>query len=308
MEILKLSPAYKDYLWGGETMCAAFGFQPEKLPLAEAWVLSCHKDGHSVVQNGKYSGRTLEAAIADMGPDCLGSRGRAFSFFPILIKLIDAKQNLSVQVHPDDAFALKNENEYGKTEMWYILDCAEGAYLYYGFEKQITSEQFRAHIQNQTLADVLHKVYVKKGDCLFIHSGTVHAIGAGILLAEIQQNSNTTYRVYDYGRVGADGKPRPLHVEKAAAVAELGPANDPIHNVSGSGMLASCPYFTSAVAVVEETHVFTVDTASFRCYLCVEGSCTLGEVEMQAGDCAFVAAGTGTVTARGNCRLIESWV
>lgn len=308
MEILKLSPAFKDYLWGGEGMVARYGFSPEKLPLAEAWVLSCHKDGASVVENGKYKGLTLENAIEKMGADCLGKRGKEFSFFPVLIKLIDAKQSLSIQVHPDDEFALENEHEYGKTEMWYILDCEEGAYLYYGFEKELTEEEFRRHIENNTLTDVLHKVYVKKGDCLFIRSGTVHAIGAGILLAEIQQNSNTTYRVYDYGRVGADGKTRPLHIEKAAKVAKLCPPEDEIINVSENGTLASCKYFTSAVVTVKGEHTFSLDCDSFRSYLCLDGECVLGDISLKAGECAFVPAVFGEIKANGNCRLIESRV
>lgn len=308
MEILKLAPAFKDYLWGGEEMCSRFGFHPQKLPLAEAWVLSCHKDGPSVVQNGTYKGQSLAQAIEQLGPACLGTKGKAFSFFPILIKLIDARQNLSVQVHPDDAYALRHEKEYGKTEMWYILDCTEGAYLYYGFEKELTKAQFRAHIEAGTLTEALHKVYVKKGDCLLIGAGTVHAIGAGILLAEIQQNSNTTYRVYDYGRKGPDGNTRPLHLEQAAAVASLGPAAEPVCNVTGSGVLAECPYFTSSLAVVEGRHIFTVDDASFRSYLCIEGQCLFGNLLLSAGDCVFVPAGAGAIRAAGSCRLIESRV
>lgn len=308
MEILKLAPAFKDYLWGGKEMCGRFGFHPQGLPLAEAWVLSCHKDGASLVQNGTYKGQTLAGAIAQMGPACLGTKGREFPFFPILIKLIDARQNLSVQVHPDDAFALENEKEYGKTEMWYVLDCAEGAYLYYGFEKELSPEEFRAHIEAETLTEVLHKVYVQKGDCLLIRAGTVHAIGAGILLAEIQQNSNTTYRVYDYGRKGPDGKTRPLHLEKAAAVAQLGPADAPVRNVSGGGLLAACPYFASSLVVMEGRQTFRVESDSFRSYLCIEGQCLFENLLLSAGDCVFVPAGAGEIRAFGSCRLIESRV
>lgn len=289
-------------------MCSRFGFQPPQLPLAEAWVLSCHKDGASVVQNGTYRGQTLAQAVAAMGPDCLGKNGRAFSFFPILIKLIDARQNLSVQVHPEDAFALEQEKEYGKTEMWYVLDCAENAYLYYGFERPLTKEEFRAHIAEETLTDVLHKVYVQKGDCLLIEAGTVHAIGAGILLAEIQQNSNTTYRVYDYGRKGADGKTRPLHIEKAAAVAQLGPAAQPVRNVLESGMLSSCPYFTCTLLAVEGSENRMVGEDSFCSYLCIEGACRIGDITLAAGECVFVPAGTGALQIVGSCRLIESRV
>lgn len=141
-----------------------------------------------------------------------------------MIKLIDAKDNLSIQIHPDNEFALRVEGEYGKTEMWYIVDCEPGAYLYYGFQKEISKAEFKERIENNTLLEVLNKVPVHKGDVFFISAGTLHAIGKGILIAEIQQNSNTTYRIYDYGRVGADGKPRQLHVEKAQMVTRLGAA------------------------------------------------------------------------------------
>lgn len=308
MEVLKLAPAFKDYLWGGEAMCERFGYRPQSLPLAEAWVLSCHKDGPSIVENGVYKGLTLTDAIEKEGRECLGTKGKEFSFFPILIKLIDARQNLSVQVHPDDAYALRHENEYGKTEMWYILDCSEGAYLYYGFKRQLTKAELAAHIKAETLTDLLQKVYVKKGDCLMIEAGTVHAIGAGILLAEIQQNSNTTYRVYDYGRRDKNGNTRPLHIEQATEVATLAPAAEPVRNILSDGILAGCRYFTSALAAVEGERVFNVDGESFRSYLCIEGNCRLGGIELSAGECVFVPAGMGEIRAVGSCKLIESGV
>ena len=244
---MKLTPAFKDYLWGGTRLRTEYHMQSDLGKLAEAWVLSCHKDGPSVVENGELAGMTLEAAIEKTGKDCLGTKGKAFEFFPILIKLIDAKDNLSIQVHPSDEYALRVEGEYGKTEMWYVVDCDPGSCLYYGFNREVTPDEFAARIADNTLLEVLNKVEVKKGDCFFIESGTIHAIGAGLLIAEIQQNSNTTYRVYDYGRVGADGQPRQLHVEKAKAVTQLCPpkaAYGAVETVDGKARLASCKYFT----------------------------------------------------------------
>ena len=218
MSVYKLQPSYKDYLWGGHRLVDEYGKDYDGDILAESWELSCHPDGPSTIVNGPYAGKTLEEYIETAGKEVLGSNCRRFRDFPILIKFIDAKQNLSIQVHPDNRYALKNEGQYGKTEMWYVVDAEKDAFLYYGFKKEISREEFARRIQEDTLLEVLNAVPVHKGDVLFIESGTIHAIGKGILIAEIQQNSNVTYRVYDYGRVGKDGKKRDLHIEQALAV------------------------------------------------------------------------------------------
>ena len=183
-------------------MKAEYGKEYEGDVLAETWELSCHPDGPSYIMNGAYQGKTLQEYIDGEGKEVLGTHCRRFRDFPILTKFIDAKDNLSIQVHPDNRYALKNEGQYGKTEMWYVMDAGEGAYLYYGFRQEISREEFERRIKEDTLLEVLNAVPVQKGDVLFIESGTIHAIGKDILIAEIQQNSNVTYRVYDYGRVG----------------------------------------------------------------------------------------------------------
>lgn len=188
-------------------------------PLAESWELSCHKDGSSVIANGPYAGMTLPEYLARF-PDAAGSRCERFPAFPVLFKLIDAKDKLSVQVHPSDDYALREEGKYGKTEMWVVLDCVPGAELIYGFSAPITREEMRRRIEAGTLLEVVNRVPVHPGDVFFIEAGTLHAIGAGIVIAEIQQSSNLTYRVYDYDRRDAQGNPRQLHIEKALAVAE----------------------------------------------------------------------------------------
>lgn len=309
MYILKLKPAFKDYLWGGTKLRDEYKMDCDLEKIAEAWVLSCHKDGNSVVTNGEYKGATLKEVL-DKEPDFLGDKAKGFEFFPILIKLIDAKQNLSVQVHPNDEYALKVEGEYGKTEMWYVVDCEKDAYLYYGFKEQISKEDFKNAIDNNTLTDILNKVNVKKGDCFFIESGTVHAIGAGLLIAEIQQNSNTTYRVYDYGRVGADGKPRELHTEKALQVTVTAPPNAPvIHNTSDAvTTLADCDYFKIRRLNVNGGAELWVDESSFSSLLCVEGTAEVDGIGVVPGDCLFIPAGYGSVTVLGNAQLIESRV
>ncbi len=309
MRILKLKPAFKDYLWGGTKLRDDFKMDCSLEKIAEAWVFSCHKDGNSVVTNGEFKDKTLKEVL-NGNPEFLGENCKSFADFPILIKLIDAKQNLSIQVHPNDEYALEHEGEFGKTEMWYVVDCENDAYLYYGFKDEISKDDFKKHIDNNTLTDVLNKVKVKKGDCFFIEAGTVHAIGAGLLIAEIQQNSNTTYRVYDYGRVGADGKPRELHTEKALEVTVTAPPTYPVlhQNDDAVTTLAECKYFSVRRLNINGAVELNVDGRSFSSLLCVEGSVTVGDIEITAGECVFIPANTGSITVVGNATVIESRV
>ena len=220
MKIEKLSPAFKDYLWGGTKLRDVYGKKCDYEKVAESWELSTHPAGQSVIDGGEYDGLKFGEYLEKVGAKALGVNGAKFKEFPVLIKFIDAKQPLSVQVHPSDEYALRVEGEYGKTEMWYVVDCEPGASLYFGVNRALTKEEFKKRIEDNTLTDVLYKADVKKGDVFFIQSGTIHAIGAGILICEIQQNSNTTYRVYDYGRRGADGKLHgDVNFEEASAVA-----------------------------------------------------------------------------------------
>lgn len=297
---IKLYPAFQDYLWGGINLKATYP-KCDKNPIAEAWVLSCHKAGDSVELQSQIP---LSELVAQ-NPDCVGTRGKEFPFFPILIKLIDAEQSLSVQVHPDDAYALEKENGFGKTEMWYVLDCKEGAKLYYGFQNEISKEEFKTRIENNTLTDVLQAVEVHKGDVFFIPAGTIHAIGEGMLIAEIQQNSNTTYRVYDYGRVGADGKPRDLHIEKALDVTQLKPA--PKIQTAHPDVLADCEYFK--VTRHTESYTGCCDAASFRSLLVVNGSGELtyhgGEMDLNLYDCLFLPANMGEYSVSGDLEVLD---
>lgn len=304
---LKLYPAFKDYLWGGTKLHDYF---PDctTVPAAEAWVLSCHKDGESTVKNGPLSGKTLSEALEVFGRDALGENGKKFDFFPVLIKLIDAKKDLSVQVHPDDEYARKNENSYGKTEMWYVVDCEEGARLFYGFKEKISKQEFEQRIKDNTLTDILRSVEVKKGDCFFIPSGTIHAIGSGMLIAEIQQNSNCTYRVYDFGRLGADGKPRELHIQKALDVTKTEPAQPA--DFGGKKILADCQYFNSKL--LQGSCELEVGEDSFSAVLVISGTGCLkwaeGQIELSAGDCIFLPANIGKVGISGDLKFIETRV
>ena len=312
MKPLKLTPAFKDYIWGGNRLKTEYKMESELSRLAEAWVFSCHKDGQSVVSEGELAGLTLSEAIEELGDDVLGLSAKDFPFFPILIKLIDAKQPLSVQVHPSDDYALSHENQFGKTEMWYIVDCDEGASLYYGFKKEISREEFAKRIEENTLTDVLNKVPVHKGDVFFIEAGTLHAIGKGILIAEIQQNSNTTYRIYDYGRVGADGKPRELHVEKACQVTDLVPPTRPTkpmgERIDKGGynetLLATCEYFNVNKLVIDTEAKLTAGEKSFNSLLVLEGSLEVDGVSLVKGESCFIPSGYGEYSIKGKGEVI----
>lgn len=308
---IKLSPAFKDYLWGGRKLVTDFNKKCDYDKVAESWELSTHKDGSSIICGGDLDGMLFSEYVDKYGAEVLGTNAFKFDFFPILIKFIDAKDNLSIQVHPDDEYALKNEGEYGKTEMWYILDCEDGAGLYYGFQKEISKEEFLERIKNNTILEVLNRVSVKKGDVFFIESGTVHAIGSGIVICEIQQNSNTTYRVYDYDRRDKNGNARELHIEKAAEVSQLKPAK-PRNNFSDSETLAECKYFKVKKAIINGSRNFEIDDSCFVSVIVTDGDGTLNindsNISLTKGDSIFIPAQQGTFFVEGNCEIILSKV
>ena len=209
MEIMKLIPSGKDYLWGGTRLKVEYGKKIDMVPLAESWECSVHPDGPCYVANGKFKGKKLKEVLYEH-PEYIGTK--AHGEFPILAKFIDAKADLSVQVHPDDEYALRYEGQNGKTEMWYIIDADEGASLIYGFKHKVSKEILERAIEKGELDKHLQKAEVHKGDLFFVPAGTVHGIGKGILLAEVQESSNVTYRVYDYDRVDKNGKKRLVYI------------------------------------------------------------------------------------------------
>lgn len=313
MSILKLKPSFKDYIWGGHRLVDEYGKEYDGDVLAESWELSCHPDGPSYIENGPYAGKTLQEYIDIEGKEVLGEHCRRFRDFPILTKFIDAKDNLSIQVHPDNRYALKNEGQYGKTEMWYVVDAGKNAFLYYGFRKEIGKEEFEKRIKEDTLTEVLNAVPVQKGDVLFIESGTIHAIGKDILIAEIQQNSNVTYRVYDYGRVGKDGKKRDLHIEKALAVTRRVPI---VRDNSSYPHIADCDYFTvdkfNLDGKVMKKMEGVVSKESFAGILVLDGEGTIsgrGEsLRFKKGDSFFISAGSGDYTVEGRCDALVTTI
>lgn len=312
MPILKLTPAFKSYIWGGNKLISEYNKKYDGDILAESWELSCHKDGLSFISSGDFKGMSLAEYIRDINKNALGKNCSEFDRFPVLIKLIDAKQNLSVQVHPDDEYAQKNEGQYGKTEMWYVVEHEPGAKLYYGLKRNISKKELQERIKNNTILEVLNDVEVKKGDVFFIESGTIHAIGAGIVIAEIQQNSNVTYRVYDYARKDAEGNYRELHIEKAMQTADL---DMPKHR-SFSPDIASCKYFTVDKIYLDGKKTDSIsgeaDDSSFIHFLILDGDGIIKNYdkiyEFKKGDSYFITAGSGRYEISGKCEALVTTV
>lgn len=310
-----LSPAGKDYIWGGERLKSSYGKAVDLTPLAETWECSVHPDGPSVVASGSFAGRSLAEVLAEH-PAFLGSSPSSADGLHILVKLIDAKRDLSVQVHPDDAYAFREEGgQQGKTEMWYVLEAEPGASLVFGLNCEVPAETLRAALEAGTVEALLRRVPVRRGDVFYIPAGTIHAIGSGILLAEVQQNSNLTYRLYDYGRLGKDGRPRPLHVDKALAVSDLSGAQAPRQPLRvlryrpgfAKEILCECPYFEVARCLLntdalaepggsspDSSIILPALPESYRVLLCTEGEGILREVV--GGDVAADGAGASGVS------------
>ena len=315
MEPFTLIPPLKDYLWGGTRLKEEWGMRTDLETVAESWELSAHPAGDGVVADGPGAGRSL-AEIVRAHPEIVSRRHGVGAPFPLLVKLIDARLPLSVQVHPDDAYAARVENGSGKSEMWLVLDHEPGAFLYVGFDREIAREEVERRIGDGTLTEALRRIEVKRGDRFFIPAGTIHAIGGGILIAEAQQSSDLTYRVFDYGRAGADGKPRPLHVAKALDVMCLGPASlavpgaFPVASVPGGALerLVGCPHFRVELLELAGRWERAADRDTFHSLICLEGTATLraGTAVLSArkGASLFVPADAGPFVLEGSARFL----
>lgn len=317
----RLWPAGKDYLWGGCRLKEDFSKDIDLFPLAETWECSTHPDGLSTVASGADAGRTLKEVLAEH-PEYMGKNYEGKSELPILIKFIDAKTDLSVQVHPDDRYASEHENgSLGKTEMWYVLDAQKDAELVYGFNRDMDQQVLRRSLEAGTVEKYLQKVPIQKDDVFYIPAGQVHAIGAGALIAEIQENSNLTYRMFDYNRRDRNGKLRPLHIDKAVEVADLKGSMEPKQPLRvlrfkrgyATELLCRCQYFQTERMLLNterwrEGAAFQTGSDSFRVLLCTEGVGTLaGEgVNLQfiKGDCIFVPADSEPLRLHGKGQLL----
>ncbi len=296
---MQLSPVCKSTIWGGNRMRDVFGFQTKLDNIAEAWMLSAREDAPGFIVNGEYFGEMLHAVL-EKNPELLSASNDKEC--PLLIKFIDARDKLSVQVHPDDTYAAAKGIGRGKTEMWVILDAARGAELLYGTKEDFSADMLRAAIENGTLSDMLRHVPVQAGDVFYIPAGMIHAIGSGILLAEIQQNCDTTYRVYDYDRRQADGSFRALHIDDAVACAKhfTEAALDALRYENGDrDALADAKYFHVESHAVQAPQTFSVGDV-FVSLLVTSGCGDLlwqGErYAMTAGMSYFLPAGLGDYT------------
>lgn len=319
MAVFRLRPFCKETLWGGRRLFDLYGKYTQAGNIAEAWVLSAHPDGPSVVAGGEYDGLKFAEVLDRLGPGSLGTHCSG-SRFPLLVKLIDAQKDLSLQVHPDDAYALAHGFDSGKTEAWYILDAAPGARLVYGVRPGVTAEKFAADLRSGCVMDDAESVTVRAGDVAYIPAGTLHAIGGGILLCEVQQSSDTTFRVYDYDRVGSDGKKRRLDIDDALRVIDFDRGSLPLTRggkkeaVPGGTLLqlTGNEFFHMSLIEVDGTMALARDGASFSGLVVLSGSgeltCSGESLALSAGDGVFVPASTGRYFLSGKMTVLESGV
>lgn len=319
---LLFNPVYKEKIWGGNKIQNFFHRNITGDKIGESWEIAAHKNGMSIIANGEFAGEPFQGLLDKYPAQLLGKRVsyEKDNKFPLLVKLLDANDKLSVQVHPDDNYARKNEGEQGKTEMWYIIDAEPAAKLIYGVKPGIGREEFSQAIEKGIMEEYLCEIEVEKGDFFFIPSGTIHAIEEGILLAEIQQNSDTTYRVYDWNRKGENGKPRDLHIKKALDVIDF--AVNPFSNTTKSLLvenqnyskqyLAICPYF--AVEKYDISKKITLNPAgeSFYILMNITGK---GEIEydnnifeFDRGMTYFIPASLKNLTISGQLEVIASYI
>ena len=318
-----LKPCGKDYLWGGSRLNDDFSKGIDLFPLAETWECSTHPDGPSIVSGGEHDGHTLPDVLHHH-PEYLGTNHQEKGELPILIKFIDAKDDLSVQVHPDDEYAMKYEHgSLGKTEFWYVLDASEDAQLVYGLSRNTDATDFKRSIEQGTVEKYLQKVPVKKDDVFYIKAGTIHAIGGGALIAEIQESSNLTYRIYDYGRVDVQGKKRELHVDKALEVADLTGSTLPgqilrvlkFRPGCATEFLCRCKYFQVERMLVNTERLremvsFHTTALSFQVLLCTGGCGTIffgshEAIHFFKGDCIFVPAESVIIKIHGKAQFLK---
>lgn len=311
--MILLSPSFKDYLWGGTKLKDVYNKQCNYDVIAESWELSAHTAGQSIVSSGAYKGISFSEYLDTIGKESWGWKCGLLEQFPLMIKFIDAKENLSIQVHPDDEYALMNENSYGKNEMWYVIDSEPDSGLYVGFNQNVTKEQVEESIKNHTIMELLNFYPTKAGDVFFIPAGTVHAIGAGNLVCEIQQSSNCTYRLYDYDRRDISGNPRELHLKKAMDVLNYKKyhKDNTYSDKSDAGqILSQCKYFKSMIYDVDGEQKIKLNDSTFFSLICLKGNgnIELDEINMniRAGDSVFIPAVNGELIVSGSTTIILS--
>ena len=318
----KFKPILKPMIWGGSDLPQFKNITPYQDGIGESWEISGVEGNVSVVANGKFSGQSLDTLLERAKEQLVGKKvyDKFGNTFPLLIKFIDAKTDLSIQVHPDDKLGMERHNSFGKTEMWYVIDAAKNAYLYTGFEKELTPDRYEETVEDNTFTDYLKKYYVKPGDVFFLPAGRVHAIGGGCFIAEIQQTSNITYRIYDYDRTDTDGNRRELHTELAKDAINFNVESDyQTHyqpELNSPTSLVSSDYFTTYLLSIDAkiTRNYN-DMDSFIIYICMEGSCQLEDnkgnsIDIKQGESILIPADTSSVTIipSTSCKMLETFI
>ena len=312
MSIFKLKPYCAKAIWGGRNLNLKYG-KKDFEEIAESWELSGYKGKESIVEGGEFDGSTVTDLTEKLGWSILGSKAKGFDKFPMLIKLIDSAQPLSIQVHPSDENAKELGADGGKTEMWIVCDCEDGAFLYFGVKEKLDKDKFKDAILDGSITDYLNKVPVKPGDTFFIKAGTIHAIGAGITICEIQQTSDTTYRLFDYKRKDKDGNERELHIDKGMIASDLEVTTDLYVKGEVNGnttRLVSCPFFNVSRTEVHGASAINVDQTSFAALTVTDGvgeiQCGEEAIAVSKGDTVLVTAGSGDVYLDGIMTVVTS--
>lgn len=319
---IKFEPILKSVIWGGSDICKFKHLETQQDGIGESWEISGVKGHVSVISNGELAGASLEELLKQAKGQLAGQKvyQRYGNTFPLLIKFIDARDDLSIQVHPDDKLAKERHDSFGKTEMWYVIHAAPGAFLYSGFSRSITPDQYVEMVENDTFTDTLEKHHVKPGDVFFLPAGRVHAIGAGCFIAEIQQTSDITYRIYDYNRKDAQGTPRELHTEQAKDAIDYNVyesyKTDYIPNANHPVELVSCPYFTTTLLDMDSSIVRNYATIdSFVIYICMSGQATIRDnkgntLSVRQGETVLVPADTESVTIvpEESSKMLETYI
>lgn len=315
MEILFFEPVYKDYIWGGTRLKDYFGKDIKTPTAAESWEVSTNDAGLSKISNASMKGITLKELFDNKSvrEEVFGTKTINMDKFPLLIKYIDAKSNLSVQVHPNNEFAKNNENDTGKTEMWYIIDCAKDARIICGMKENVKQEDIEEIIRNNKIKENLNYVEIQKGDSIYIPSGTIHAILGDTLICEIQQNSNLTYRVYDWDRVGKDGKPRELHIEKAIKVIDVETKPSIMHTKNDeSKIIVDSEYFKVEKITVVGEYKDKSNKETFYIMNIIDGEGKITtkdkEYELKKGDTILIPAELGEYKIKGKLEILKSYI
>ncbi len=319
---LKFEPILKSAIWGGDKIIPFKGIESAQSAVGESWELSGVEGNESVVANGALAGKTITELLQSNGAELVGKANyeRFGDEFPLLIKFIDAQDDLSIQVHPDDELAAKRHNSKGKTEMWYVAGCDKGAKLRAGFSKEVTPAEYVASVENNTVTDILKEYDVEQGDLFFLPAGRVHSIGAGCFIAEIQQTSNITYRIYDFARRDAEGNTRELHTEQAKDAIDYRVLSDYRTHYDKEAKereveLVDCPYFTTSLYnLTAKTAIDLAELDSFIILICTEGSATLtaGEnsLTIKQGETVLFPATTSAIEIEPNaeCKLLTTYI